>query len=359
MVMTAAAERFVTPTTLQALSGHPVRSSLWDEAAEAAMGHIELARWADLILVAPASADALARFAGGHANDLLSTLCLASEAPVHLAPAMNRVMWANTATQANVTALRARGFRIHGPDSGEQACGETGEGRMLEPAQLIAALADMPQPWRGRRLLITAGPTYEDLDPVRFLGNRSSGKMGFALAESAAAQGGDVTLVAGPVALATPPGVRRIDIRSAAQMYEAVLAELAGIDTFIAAAAVADYRPKNPSNAKLKKSDADASLELQRTQDILAAVSASPMRPKRVIGFAAETERLEEYAQDKMRNKGLDAIAANAVGQPGSGFESGHNALTVFTRAGRHAIPRTTKRQAADALLDILREQLP
>ncbi len=359
VVMTAAAERFVTPTTLQALSGYPVRSSLWDEAAEAAMSHIELARWADLILVAPASADALARFAGGHANDLLSTLCLASEAPVHLAPAMNRVMWANTATQDNVAVLRARGFRIHGPDSGEQACGETGEGRMLEPMPLIEALADIPQPWRGRRLLITAGPTYEDLDPVRFLGNRSSGKMGFALAASAAAQGGEVVLIAGPVALPTPPGVRRIDIRSAAQMHEAVMAELAGIDTFIAAAAVADYRPKSVSAGKIKKSEGDSSLELQRTLDILAAVSVSPMRPKRVVGFAAETERLDEHAQEKMRNKGLDAIAANAVGQSGSGFESSHNALTVFTRAGRHAIPLTTKRQAADALLDILREQLP
>ena len=359
VVMTAAAERFVTPTTLQALSGYPVRSSLWDEAAEAAMSHIELARWADLILVAPASADALARFAGGHANDLLSTLCLASEAPAHLAPAMNRVMWANTATQDNVAVLRARGFRIHGPDSGEQACGETGEGRMLEPMQLIEALADIPQPWRGRRLLITAGPTYEDLDPVRFLGNRSSGKMGFALAASAAAQGGEVVLIAGPVALPTPPGVRRIDIRSAAQMHEAVMAELAGIDTFIAAAAVADYLPKSVSAGKIKKSEGDSSLELQRTLDILAAVSVSPMRPKRVVGFAAETERLDEHAQEKMRNKGLDAIAANAVGQSGSGFESSHNALTVFTRAGRHAIPLTTKRQAADALLDILREQLP
>ena len=280
VVMTAAAERFVTPTTLQALSGHPVRSSLWDEAAEAAMSHIELARWADVVLIAPASADALARFAGGHANDLLSTLCLATEAPVHLAPAMNRVMWANAATQDNVALLRARGFRVHGPASGEQACGETGEGRMLEPAQLIEALADIPQPWRGRRLLITAGPTYEDLDPVRFLGNRSSGKMGFAIAGAAAGQGAEVVLVTGPVMLPTPPGVHRIDVRSAAQMHDSVMAELAGIDTFIASAAVADYRPKTVSAAKIKKSDADASLILERTQDILAAVSASPLRPR-------------------------------------------------------------------------------
>ena len=359
VVMTAAAERFVTPTTLQALSGNPVRSSLWDEAAEAAMSHIELARWADVVLVAPASADALARFAGGQANDLLSTLCLATEAPVHLAPAMNRVMWANAATQANVAALRARGFRIHGPGSGEQACGETGEGRMLEPEQLIDALAGHAGPWQGRHLLITAGPTYEDLDPVRFLGNRSSGKMGFALAEAAIAKGAQVTLVAGPVMLPTPAGVRRIDVRTAVQMHEAVMAELAGIDTFIAAAAVADYRPKTVSAGKIKKSDADASLDLERTPDILAAVSVSPLRPKRVVGFAAETEHLDQYAQEKMRNKNLDAIAANVVGMPGSGFESSHNALTVFTRGGRHAIPLATKRQAADALLDILLEQLP
>ena len=359
VVMTAAAERFVTPTTLQALSGHPVRSSLWDEAAEAAMSHIELARWADVVLIAPASADTLARIAGGHANDLLSTLCLATEAPVHLAPAMNRVMWANPATQDNVALLRARGFRVHGPASGEQACGETGEGRMLEPAQLIDVLADIPQPWRGRRLLITAGPTYEDLDPVRFLGNRSSGKMGFALAEAAAAQGAEVVLVAGPVALTTPFGVRRIDVRSAAQMHDAVMAELSGVDTFIAAAAVADYRPKTVSAAKIKKSDSDAALALERTQDILAAVSGSPMRPQHVIGFAAETENLDEYAQEKMQNKRLDAIAANVVGLSGSGFESNHNALTVFTRSGRHVIDHTTKRQAADALLDILREHLP
>lgn len=359
VVMTAAAERFVTPTTLQALSGHPVRSSLWDEAAEAAMSHIELARWADVVLIAPASADTLARLAGGHANDLLSTLCLATEAPVHLAPAMNRVMWSNPATQDNAALLRARGFRIHGPASGEQACGETGDGRMLEPAQLVEALTDIAQSWRGRRLLITAGPTYEDLDPVRFLGNRSSGKMGFALAEAAIARGADVLLIAGPVALPTPHGVRRIDVRSAAQMHDAVMAELSGVDTMIAAAAVADYRPKTVSAAKIKKSDADAALALERTPDILAAVADSPLRPKHVVGFAAETERLDEYAQEKMRHKRLDAIAANTVGTPGSGFESSHNALTVFTRSGRHAIALTTKRQAADALLDILREHLP
>ena len=268
-------------------------------------------------------------------------------------------MWANPATRANVAALQDRGFRIHGPASGEQACGETGEGRMLEPGQLVAALAGSAGAWQGRRVLITAGPTYEDLDPVRFLGNRSSGKMGFALAEAAVAQGAEVLLVAGPVLLPTPSGVRRIDVRSAAQMHDAVMAELAGTDTFIAAAAVADYRPKTVSAGKIKKSEADATLALERTPDILAAVAGSPMRPKRVIGFAAETERLEEYAREKMHNKRLDAIAANAVGMPGSGFESDDNALTVFTRAGRHAIAHTTKRQAADALLEILLEQLP
>lgn len=360
VVMTDAAERFVAPTTLQALSGHPVRRSLWDEAAEAAMGHIELARWADAVLIAPASADTLARLAGGHAGDLLSTLCLATEAPVHLAPAMNRIMWANPATQANVDLLRTRGYRFHGPASGEQACGEIGEGRMLEPEQLVAALVDdSPRPWLGRRVLITAGPTYEDLDPVRFLGNRSSGKMGFALAEAAAAQGAETILVAGPVALPTPCGVYRIDVRSAAQMHDAVMAELGGTDTFIGAAAVADYRPKTISADKIKKTAADTVLELAQTTDILAAVSAAPNRPRRVVGFAAETTNLEQYALKKMQNKNLDAIAANTVGVSGLGFESDHNALIVLTRSGRHAIAPTTKRQAAVALLAILREQLP
>ncbi|MCC6757994.1 MAG: bifunctional phosphopantothenoylcysteine decarboxylase/phosphopantothenate--cysteine ligase CoaBC [Arenimonas sp.] len=351
VVMTASAERFVTPTTLQALSGHPVRSSLWDEAAEAAMSHIELARWATQVLVAPASAGFLARLAGGHADDLLTTLCLATEAPIALAPAMNRVMWANPATQANVVTLRARGLRLLGPASGEQACGETGEGRMLEPEQLVQAIRPHAGAWQGRRVLVTAGPTFEDVDPVRFIGNRSSGKMGFAVAQAAAEQGAEVVLVAGPVVLATPPGVRRVDVRSAAQMREAVMANLDGVDTFIAAAAVADYRPMQASAQKIKKGEGPLQLALERTDDILAQVAAHPRRPARVIGFAAETERLDEYATRKLRDKNLDAVAANDVSAAGLGFESEDNALALFTPDGRSDIGPASKAEVARILL--------
>lgn len=355
VVMTASAERFITPTTLQALSGHPVRTSLWDEAAEAAMSHIELARWAGKVLVAPASADFMARLAGGQSDDLLATLCLATTAPVHLAPAMNQAMWANAATRANAATLRARGIRLLGPASGEQACGEFGEGRMLEPAQLLAALQDAPQHWAGRRILITAGPTFEDIDPVRFIGNRSSGKMGFALAAAAARQGAEVLLVAGPVSLPTPAAVTRIDVRSAAQMLDAVLANLPGSDAFIASAAVADYRVRQFSRHKLKKAESEPQLDLERTVDILATVSGHPQRPARVMGFAAETERLEEYALKKLHGKRLDAIAANDVGAEGVGFECDSNAMTVFTAAGRVDIAMAPKAEVAERLLDILR----
>jgi phosphopantothenoylcysteine decarboxylase / phosphopantothenate---cysteine ligase len=356
VVMTHSAERFITPTTLQALSGHPVRTSLWDEAAEAAMSHIEMARWASKVLVAPASADFMARLAAGQADDLLSTLCLATTAPISLAPAMNQAMWANAATQANAAVLAARGIRLLGPGSGEQACGEVGDGRMLEPEQLLAAMIEQPGHWSGRRILITAGPTYEDIDPVRFIGNRSSGKMGFAIAAAAAQQGADVLLVAGPVTLPTPPGVRRLDVRSAAQMLEAVLANLNGVDAFIAAAAVADYRAKQFSNRKIKKTESDPQLDLERTIDILATVSAHPDRPSRVMGFAAETERLEEYALKKLHGKSLDAIAANDVSSAGIGFECDSNAMTVFTADARIEIAKAPKADVARRLLDILRE---
>jgi len=356
VVMTHSAERFITPTTLQALSGHPVRTSLWDEAAEAAMSHIEMARWASKVLVAPASADFMARLAAGQADDLLSTLCLATTAPISLAPAMNHAMWSNAATQANAAVLAARGIRLLGPGSGEQACGEVGDGRMLEPEQLVAALINVTGHWSGQRILITAGPTYEDIDPVRFIGNRSSGKMGFAIAAAAAEQGADVLLVAGPVTLPTPLGVRRLDVRSAAQMLEAVLANLKGVDAFIAAAAVADYRAKQFSNRKIKKTESDPQLELERTIDILATVSAHPDRPLRVLGFAAETERLEEYALKKLHGKNLDAIAANDVSSEGIGFECDSNAMTVFTADSRIDIAKAPKADVARRLLDILRE---
>ena len=356
VVMTQSAERFITPTTLQALSGHPVRTSLWDEAAEAAMSHIELARWASTVLVAPASADFMARLAAGQADDLLSTLCLATTAPICLAPAMNQAMWANAATQANASVLGARGIRLLGPASGEQACGETGEGRMLEPEQLLAALSDAPKHWAGQRIIITAGPTFEDIDPVRFIGNRSSGKMGFAVAAAAAAQGAEVLLVAGPVSLPTPPGVRRLDVRSAAQMLETVLANLKGADVFIAAAAVADYRVRQFSTRKIKKTESDPQLDLERTVDILATVSGHPDRPARVLGFAAETERLAEYAMKKLHDKNLDAIAANDVSCEGVGFECDSNAMTVFTADARIDIAKASKAEVAKRLLDILRE---
>ncbi|MGL6290852.1 MAG: bifunctional phosphopantothenoylcysteine decarboxylase/phosphopantothenate--cysteine ligase CoaBC, partial [Silanimonas sp.] len=260
VVMTAGAEHFITATTLQALSGHPVRTSLWDAAAEAAMGHIELARWATRVLIAPATADMIARLAQGRADDLLSTLCLATEAPIAVAPAMNRVRWAKAATQASVSLLRQRGVAVFGPGAGEQACGEVGEGRMREPTELVADLAAavaesvaVPQRLAGRRVLVSAGPTFEDIDPVRFVGNRSSGRMGFAVADAAARAGAEVTLVAGPVKLATPPGVTRVDVRSAAEMHAAVLAVLPGQDVYVGAAAVADYRPAEVAGQKIKK----------------------------------------------------------------------------------------------------------
>jgi phosphopantothenoylcysteine decarboxylase/phosphopantothenate--cysteine ligase len=360
VVMTASALHFVGATTFQALSGHPVRSSLWDAAAEAAMGHIELARWATRVVIAPASANVIARLAQGRANDLLSTLCLATEAPLTVAPAMNRVMWAHPATQANVATLRARGVGILGPASGDQACGEVGAGRMVEPAAIVAALADDAPAGvlAGRRLLISAGPTYEDIDPARFIGNRSSGKMGFALATAARALGAQVTLVAGPVALPTPAGVRRIDVRRAAQMRDAVLAGLAGHDVYIGAAAVADYAPAETSDRKIKKTGDTLTLTLQRTPDILAEVAAHPQRPRLVVGFAAETNDLEAYARDKLARKGLDMIAANDVGQAGQGFEADDNALSVFWPGGRADIGRGPKTRVAHDLLQLVAQRL-
>ncbi len=361
VVMTASAAQFIGPLTLQALSGRPVRDSLWDAAAEAAMGHIELARWADLVLIAPATADLLARLAQGRADDLLTTLCLASDRPLWLAPAMNRLMWAHPATRANIELLGARGARVLGPGVGAQACGETGEGRMLEPGDIaaaaLAALAPRVAGLAGRRVLINAGPTFEDIDPVRFLGNRSSGKMGFALAEAAAASGAEVTLVAGPVVLATPPGVQRLNVRSAAQMREAVLDRLDGMDVFIAAAAVADYRPRECAEQKIKKSAEAFSIDCVRNPDIVAEAAARQKRPL-VVGFAAETREVEAYARDKLERKGLDLIAANDVAAPGLGFESESNALTVLWKGGRARIETAPKAEVARLLLEIIAERL-
>lgn len=361
VVMTEAAQQFVTPLTFQALTGRPVRTTLWDGAAEAAMGHIELARWATQVLVAPASADCLARLAHGLANDLLTTLCLATEAPVTVVPAMNRLMWSHPATRHNIDTLRARSVRLIGPVDGDQACGETGAGRMAEPLDILAALVDGSAdagPLSGKRLLISAGPTFEDLDPVRFLGNRSSGKMGFALAAEAASLGAQVTLVAGPVALATPSNVERVDVRSALQMREAVFANLPGQDAYISAAAVADFAPAQRSSQKIKKSGAANTLELIPTPDILMEVATHPHRPRVVVGFAAETETVEQHARDKLQRKRLDLIAANDVSVEGIGFESDDNALVVYSADATYPIPRGSKAEVARRLLLLVAERL-
>jgi phosphopantothenoylcysteine decarboxylase/phosphopantothenate--cysteine ligase len=366
VVLTEAAAHFVGAATFQALSGNPVRSSLWDPAAEAAMGHIELARWATRILIAPASADVIARLAHGHANDLLSTLCLATIAPLALAPAMNNRMWLHPATQSNVASLRERGGLLIGPDDGAQACGEFGPGRMSEAhaivdallaARLVAALSvTVGRPategsLAGQRVLVSAGPTYEDLDPVRYLGNRSSGKMGFALAAAAAELGADVTLIAGPVALATPPGVRRIDVRRAIQMRDAAIGALPQ-----------HTRPNqdaadHASNAAVHASG--LTLELVRTPDILAEIAAHPQRPRLVVGFAAETGSLAESAREKLRRKRVDVIAANRVGVDGSGFDCDNNALDVFWGGGEAKLGPAPKTLLARELLALLLDRLP
>jgi phosphopantothenoylcysteine decarboxylase / phosphopantothenate---cysteine ligase len=357
VVMTDAAREFVTATTFQAVSGRPVRTDLWDAAAEAAMGHIELARWADVVLIAPATADFLARLAMGQANDLLTTLCLATQSPVAVAPAMNHVMWTNAATRANVATLQQRGIHIFGPGSGDQACGEVGEGRMLEPVDLADRAIGLhvgDGPLRGRRVLISAGPTRERIDPVRFISNRSSGKMGYAVAQAAREAGAEVVLVSGPVGLPTPPGVRRVDVESAADMLTAVLREVAGTDIFISTAAVADYRPANPAEQKIKKTSDKLDLCMERTSDVLATVAARADRPF-VVGFAAETESVEQNARIKLLKKNLDMIAANEVGHD-KAFDCEDNHLIVLLRNGRHDLGSAPKVQLARRLIALIAE---
>jgi phosphopantothenoylcysteine decarboxylase/phosphopantothenate--cysteine ligase len=345
VVMTPSATRLVAPTVFQAVSGHPVRSDLWDDAAEAAMGHIELARWATLVLIAPATAHLMSQLANGAAGNLLTTLCLATTAPVVLAPAMNQAMWRHAATQANRATLEARGVRCIGPASGSQACGDIGPGRMVEPVDIVAALGDLPASdieglLKGVRVLVTAGPTREPIDPVRFISNRSSGKMGFAVASAAVAAGAEVTLVAGPVQLATPAGVRRIDVETAAEMYAATLGQIADIDIYIGAAAISDYRPE-PAGQKIKKRTDHLALNMQKTPDLLATVAARSARPF-TVGFAAETERLEEYARQKLEDKQLDMIVANQVGAK-LGFDEDDNSAVVLWRDGQEALGRMAK----------------
>lgn len=364
VAMTEGAQQFVTPLSFQALSGQPVRTSLWDSAAEAAMGHIELARWADRILVAPATADLLARLTHGFANDLVTTLCLATTAPITVAPAMNHRMWLHPATQANIATLRERGVQIIGPEDGPLAEGESGPGRLSEPEQIVAALqhsSDAATPVGGElagiTVVVSAGPTYEDLDPVRYLGNRSSGKMGFAVAASAARRGARVVLVAGPVQLPTPPGVQRVDVRSAAQMREAVFAAFPA-DIYIGAAAVADYTPRVAVHNKIKKTGETLTLDLVRTPDILAEVAAQTQGLKLVVGFAAETENVAHYARGKLQAKRLDMIVANQVGIAGGGFESDQNAMTAYWNGGERDFATAPKTRLADALMDLIVERL-
>jgi phosphopantothenoylcysteine decarboxylase/phosphopantothenate--cysteine ligase len=358
VVLTSGAREFVTPMTFQAVSGREVRSDLWDPEAEKAMSHIELARWADFVIIAPATADFLARLATGQADDLLTTLCLATDAPIALAPAMNRLMWSNPATQANVATLKSRGIHVWGPGEGDQACGEVGAGRMLEPTQLAGYLANtlVPTgPLAGKRVLLTAGPTRERIDPVRFISNRSSGKMGFAVAAAAREAGADVTIVCGPVNLATPPGVNRVDVESAADMLNAVMKNIDGVDIFVATAAVADYRPANPVESKIKKTSESMDLKMERTVDILATVAARTPRPF-VVGFAAETDSVEQYARQKLLKKNLDMIAANEVGHD-KVFEKDDNALLVLWRDGRLELPHAPKVALARDLVALISER--
>ncbi|AHF73292.1 bifunctional phosphopantothenoylcysteine decarboxylase/phosphopantothenate synthase [Candidatus Sodalis pierantonius str. SOPE] len=355
VVMTAAAKAFITPLSLQAVSGYPVADDLLDPAAETAMGHIELAKWADLVLLAPATADLLARLAAGMANDLLTTLCLATAAPVAAAPAMNQQMYRAAATQANLTTLNGRGVLLWGPDSGSQACGDIGPGRMPDPLVLVDHVAQHFTPDRSLshlNIMITAGPTREALDPVRFLSNHSSGKMGFAIARAAAAKGARVTLIAGPVSLPTPADVERIDVTSALEMQDAVMRSIHQQHIFIGCAAVADYRASRFSPEKIKKQGDDLMITLIKNLDIVAAVGALTKQRPYVVGFAAETHNMEEYARQKRINKQMDLICANDVSQTGQGFNSDNNALHLFWQDGETLLPLSDKSLLAQQLID-------
>jgi len=360
VVMSEGAQAFVTPLTFEAVSHRPVRTHLWDRDAEMAMGHIELARWANAILIAPATADCIARLAQGRADDLLSTLCLATEAPLTLCPAMNPVMWRHPATQANLDILKQRGVRFIGPADGPMAENESGPGRLVEPAEIAKQMdQDNEGPLSGKAVLITAGPTREAVDPVRYLSNRSSGRMGFAIAEAASRAGAQVTLVAGPVSLPTPPGVERINVESAAEMREAVLSRAEQADLFIAAAAVADYRATRIADHKLKK-DSDGELNeipLERNPDILAEVSKMTSSRPFTVGFAAETRDLENHARQKLERKGLDLIAANLVGKD-LGFDRDDNELLLLDSNGSWPLGAGSKQALADKLVKEIAQRL-
>ncbi|EME0157746.1 bifunctional phosphopantothenoylcysteine decarboxylase/phosphopantothenate--cysteine ligase CoaBC [Vibrio vulnificus] len=347
VVMTKAAKEFITPLTMQAVSGRPVSDSLLDPAAEASMGHIELAKWADLILLAPATADLIARMAAGMGNDLLTTLVLATDAPVAVSPAMNQQMYRNVATQENIATLSRRGMEIWGPAAGEQACGDVGPGRMLEPMQLVALCEQFfqPKPLQDKSILITAGPTREAIDPVRYITNHSSGKMGYALAQAAMQLGANVTLISGPVSLPTPVNVNRINVDSAQEMYDAVMAQASDHDIFISCAAVADYRPATIAEQKLKKTDDsdEMTITMVKNPDIVASVSAMTENRPFTVGFAAETNDVEVYARRKLEKKKLDLLCANDVSVEGQGFNSSDNAITLYWSLGEKALPLNSK----------------
>ena len=352
VVMTDAAKAFIAPLTLQALSGRPVRDTLLDPSAESGMGHIEIARWADRLVVAPASADFIARLAGGMASDLLATVCLATSAPIALAPAMNQGMWRKSATQRNLATLKADGITMLGPNSGEQACGDVGPGRMVEPAEIISHLTspEKTQVLDGVSVMVTAGPTWEALDPVRVLSNHSSGKMGYAVAAAAVSAGATVTLVSGPTALDPPPGIQYRSIRSAEEMLAAVERDIDTCDVFIGVAAVADYRPARSEASKIKKQADSITLELVRTPDILARVAQQVKRPF-TVGFAAETDQAIENAREKLHNKGLDLIAVNQVDEANNPFGSEENRLVLISQTDEIDLGRDSKTVLAEQLI--------
>ena len=357
VIMTAGAQEFITPLTMQAVSGHPVHTELLDTEAEAGMGHIELARWADAIIIAPASADSLARLCDGRADDLLTSCVLASPAPLFVAPAMNQGMWANEATQANVSTLQDRGIKFLGPDSGSQACGDIGTGRLMEPTDMVLNIAThfSSRLLEGRRVVITAGPTREPICPVRYLSNHSSGKMGYALANACAEAGALTTLISGPVALTADPAVSVIRVTTALEMHEAAIREASSADVFIGAAAVADFRPASVANEKVKRgNNSSAVIELVANPDIIAEVARIDDRPKVVMGFAAETENAEAYARKKLIDKAIDCIFVNDVSDKTIGFNSEFNAGMLLSADASHELKPMNKRVLAGHLLNHL-----
>lgn len=360
VVMTASALQFVSALTFQALSGNPVATQILNTEEENAMGHINLARWAELLIIAPATANSIAKFSHGLADDLLSTLYLATTCPVYIAPAMNQAMWNKRVTQENILRLTNHGVQLIGPEQGSQACGETGYGRMTEAQDICDYLLSLPlsNTLQGIKILISAGPTREPLDPVRYITNRSSGKMGYALAEAAKKLGAEVTLISGPVILPAPNNIQCIQVETAEQMHQAVISRASTHNIYIGAAAVADYSPASLSPSKIKKQNDESVIKLQKTKDILADVASLADRPDFVVGFAAETDDLEQYAKDKLNRKNLDMIAANWVGKQQGGFDSDENALQVYWSSGSKSLDMTNKKQLAEQLISLIVEKM-